>query len=115
VRYLDKAPRDFVTFEYILLKDVNDRPEHARELVARLRDVPCKVNLIPFNPFADSGFERSSRDAVLRFRDILMRASLIATIRRTRGDEIDAACGQLAGEVLDKTRRQQRRAAAVAP
>ena len=111
VRYLDKAPRDFVTFEYILLKDVNDRPEHAKELVARLRDVPCKVNLIPFNPFPGGGFERSPRDAVLRFRDILMRASLIATIRRTRGDEIDAACGQLAGEVQDKTRRRQRRVA----
>jgi 23S rRNA (adenine2503-C2)-methyltransferase len=115
VRYLDKAPRDFVTFEYILLKDVNDRPEHAKELVARLRDVPCKVNLIPFNPFPGGGFERSPRDAVLRFRDILMRASLITTIRRTRGDEIDAACGQLAGEVQDKTRRRQRRLAEVAP
>lgn len=114
VRYLDKAPRDFVTFEYILLKDVNDRPEHAKELVARLRDVPCKVNLIPFNPFPQGGFERSPRDAVLRFRDILMRASLIATIRRTRGDEIDAACGQLAGEVHDRTRRRQRRIAEAA-
>lgn len=114
-RYLDKAPRDFVTFEYILLKDVNDRPEHAKELVARLRDVPCKVNLIPFNPFPGGGFERSPRDAVLRFRDILMRASLITTIRRTRGDEIDAACGQLAGEVQDKTRRRLRRAAEVTP
>jgi len=115
VRYLDKAPRDFVTFEYILLKDVNDRPEHARELVSRLRDVPCKVNLIPFNPFPEGGFERSPRDAVLAFRDILMRASLITTIRRTRGEEIDAACGQLAGEVQDKTRRRQRREAEATP
>lgn len=115
VRYLDNAPRDFVTFEYILLKDVNDRPEHARELVARLRDVPCKVNLIPFNPFPDGGFERSTREAVLKFRDILMRASLITTIRRTRGDEIDAACGQLAGEVQDKTRRRQRRETEATP
>jgi 23S rRNA (adenine2503-C2)-methyltransferase len=111
MRYLDKAPRDFITFEYVMLKDVNDTPAHAHELVARLRDVPCKVNLIPFNPFLDSGFERSSRDAVSRFRDILMRASLVTTVRRTRGDEIDAACGQLAGEVKDRTRRTLRRAA----
>lgn len=111
LRYLDKAPRDFITFEYVLLKDVNDTPEHARELVSRVRDVPCKVNLIPFNPFEGAGFERSSRDAVARFKDILMRASLITTVRRTRGDGIDAACGQLAGQVQDKTRRRQRREA----
>jgi 23S rRNA (adenine2503-C2)-methyltransferase len=109
-RYLDKAPRDFIMFEYVLLRDVNDSPKHARELVARLSDVPCKVNLIPFNPFADSGFERSTPDAVARFRDILLRAALITTVRRTRGDEIDAACGQLAGRVQDRTRRRERRA-----
>ncbi len=109
LRYLDRAPRDFITFEYALLKDVNDAPEQARELVSRLRGVPCKVNLIPFNPFEGSGFERSPRDAVARFRDILLRASLLTTVRRTRGDEIEAACGQLAGRVQDRTRRRQRR------
>jgi len=109
MRYLEKAPRDFITFEYALLKDVNDGPEHARELVSRVRDVPCKVNLIPFNPFEGSGFQRSSRDAVARFRDILMRADLMTTVRRTRGDKIDAACGQLAGQVQDRTRRRVRR------
>jgi 23S rRNA (adenine2503-C2)-methyltransferase len=109
-RYLDKAPRDFIMFEYVLLRGVNDTPAHARELVALLRDVPCKVNLIPFNPFAGSGFERSSPEAVARFRDILLRAALITTVRRTRGDEIDAACGQLAGRVRDRTRRSERRA-----
>jgi 23S rRNA (adenine2503-C2)-methyltransferase len=112
-RYLERAPRDFIMFEYVLLRDVNDTPQHARELVARLRDVPCKVNLIPFNPFADSGFERSTPDGVARFRDILLHASLITTVRRTRGDEIDAACGQLAGRVQDRTRRRERRAAEV--
>ncbi len=111
LRYLDKAPRDFITFEYVLLKDVNDSPEHARELVSRLSDVPCKVNLIPFNPFEGAGFERSSREAIARFKDILMRASLITTVRRTRGDGIDAACGQLAGQVQDKTKRRLRREA----
>ena len=113
VRYLAKAPRDFITFEYARLKDVNDSPAHARELVSRLRGVPCKVNLIPFNPFEGSGFERSPREAVARFRDILMRASLLTTVRRTRGDEIDAACGQLAGQVHDRTRRRLRRDAEV--
>jgi 23S rRNA (adenine2503-C2)-methyltransferase len=109
-RYLERAPRDFIMFEYVLLRGVNDTPKHARELVARLRDVPCKVNLIPFNPFANSGFERSTPDTVARFRDILLRAALITTVRRTRGDEIDAACGQLAGQVQDRTRRGERRA-----
>jgi 23S rRNA (adenine2503-C2)-methyltransferase len=111
-RYLERAPRDFIMFEYVMLRGVNDSVAHARELVACLRDVPCKVNLIPFNAFASSGFERSSPDAVSRFRDILGRASLIATVRKTRGDEIDAACGQLAGRVQDRTRRRERRALA---
>jgi len=115
IRYLDRAPRDFITFEYVMLKDVNDSLAHARELTACLRDVPCKVNLIPFNAFPGSGFERSSRDAVARFRDLLMRAGIITTIRRTRGDEIDAACGQLAGQVQDRTRRAVRRAAGATP
>ena len=108
-RYLDKAPRDFIMFEYVLLRDVNDTPAHARELIERLREIPCKVNLIPFNAFADSGFERSRPEAVARFRDSLLHAGLITTVRRTRGDAIDAACGQLAGRVQDRTRRHERR------
>ncbi|MCC7081555.1 MAG: 23S rRNA (adenine(2503)-C(2))-methyltransferase RlmN [Burkholderiales bacterium] len=109
-RYLDKAPRDFIMFEYVLLRGVNDGTKHAHELVARLREVPCKVNLIPFNAFAASGFERSTPQAVSRFREILLNAALITTVRRTRGDEIEAACGQLAGRVQDRTRRRERRA-----
>jgi 23S rRNA (adenine2503-C2)-methyltransferase len=114
VRYLERAPRDFITFEYVMLKDVNDSVAHAHELIRCLSDVPCKVNLIPFNPFPGSGFERSSREAVSRFRDLLMRSGIVTTIRRTRGDEIDAACGQLAGQVQDRTRRTARRGAEVA-
>ena len=105
------APRDFITFEYVLLAGVNDRPEHARQLVDIAREVPCKYNLIPFNPFPDSGFERSAPAAVRRFQEILMQAGLIATVRKTRGEEIDGACGQLAGQVQDRTRRAQRRRA----
>ena len=105
------APRDFVTFEYVLLAGVNDRPEHARELLEIAREVPCKYNLIPFNPFPGSGFERSGPAAVRRFQEILMQDGLIATVRKTRGEEIDGACGQLAGKVQDRTRRAQRRRA----
>jgi 23S rRNA (adenine2503-C2)-methyltransferase len=105
VRYLDRAPRDFVTFEYVMLKGVNDSDAQARELVALLADVPSKVNLIPFNPFAQSGFERSPREAIQRFSDRLNAAGIVTTTRRTRGDDIDAACGQLAGQVQDRTRR----------
>ena len=104
-RYLDKAPRDFLTFEYVMLEGVNDGAEHARQLIALLRDVPCKFNLIPFNPFPNSGFKRSSRDAIRRFAEILITAGLVATTRKTRGDDIDAACGQLAGRVQDRSRR----------
>ncbi|UXY14257.1 23S rRNA (adenine(2503)-C(2))-methyltransferase RlmN [Chitiniphilus purpureus] len=107
-RYLEKAPRDFITFEYVMLDGVNDQPEHARQLAALLRDVPCKLNLIPFNPFPNSGYNRSSRDAILAFRDLLIEAGYIVTVRKTRGDDIDAACGQLAGQVKDRTRRTQR-------
>lgn len=110
-RYLEKAPRDFITFEYVMLDGINDTVENARELVALVRDVPCKFNLIPFNPFPNSGFKRSQRDAILRFRDILINAGYVATVRKTRGDDIDAACGQLAGQVLDKTRRVEKRLA----
>jgi 23S rRNA (adenine2503-C2)-methyltransferase len=110
VRYSEKAPRDFIMFEYVLLDGVNDSPAHARELASVVADVPCKINLIPFNPFEGSGYERSSHDAVERFRDILLKAEITTTVRRTRGDDIDAACGQLAGEVQDRTRRAERRA-----
>jgi 23S rRNA (adenine2503-C2)-methyltransferase len=113
-RYLESAPRDFITFEYVMLDGVNDSVAHARELVQLVRHTPCKFNLIPFNPFPDSGYKRSSATAVANFRDVLMNAGLITTIRKTRGDDIAAACGQLAGKVLDKTRRAIRRDAEVA-
>ncbi|MHB1333160.1 MAG: 23S rRNA (adenine(2503)-C(2))-methyltransferase RlmN [Sulfuriferula sp.] len=109
LRYLEKAPRDFVTFEYVMLDGINDQPEHARQLIDLVRDVPCKFNLIPFNPFPDSGYHCSRSDAIRRFRDMLMQAGHIVTTRKTRGDDIDAACGQLAGQVQDKTRRVMRR------
>ncbi|MCX7140972.1 MAG: 23S rRNA (adenine(2503)-C(2))-methyltransferase RlmN [Proteobacteria bacterium] len=108
LRYLDRAPRDFLTFEYVMLDGVNDGAGHARELIALVRDVPCKFNLIPFNPFPGSGFKRSSRDDIRRFADILIAAGLVVTTRKTRGDDIDAACGQLAGKVEDRTRRTRR-------
>jgi 23S rRNA (adenine2503-C2)-methyltransferase len=99
------APRDFITFEYVMLDGVNDQPRHARELLALTREVPSKFNLIPFNPFDGSGYVRSAVGSVRRFRDILMEAGRIATIRKTRGDDIDAACGQLAGRVRERARR----------
>ncbi len=108
-RYLDAAPRDFITFEYCMLAGVNDSVEQARALVALLRNrVPCKINLIPFNPFPASGLTCSSREQVRHFASVLQDAGLVTTIRKTRGDDIDAACGQLAGEVQDRTRVQQR-------
>jgi 23S rRNA (adenine2503-C2)-methyltransferase len=107
-RYLERAPRDFVTFEYVMLDSVNDSDACAHELVRLVADVPCKVNLIPFNPFPDSGFRRSSRDTVRRFADVLNAAGIVTTTRKTRGDDIDAACGQLAGQVRDRTRRAPR-------
>jgi len=106
VRYIERAPRDFVTFEYVMLDGVNDQPEHAHELAALVRDVPCKLNLIPFNPFAGSEFRTSPRSRILAFQRILTQAGLVATIRKTRGDDIDAACGQLAGQVQDRTKRR---------
>jgi 23S rRNA (adenine2503-C2)-methyltransferase len=104
--YLEVAPRDFITFEYVMLKGVNDAPEHAKQLAKLLRSVPSKVNLIPFNPFPDSGFERSDMGRVKHFQKILLDAGYIATIRRTRGDDIDAACGQLAGQVVNRMKRK---------
>lgn len=107
-RYLEKAPRDFVTFEYVMLEGVNDGEKDARELLALVRDVPCKFNLIPFNPFPQAPYKRSGAEAVRRFRDVLMQADIVTTTRRVRGDDIAAACGQLAGQVQDKTRRVHR-------
>jgi len=108
-RYLERAPRDFITFEYVMLDGVNDRDEHARELVALAAQVPCKFNLIPFNPFPHSGFERSGAERMRRFSGILQAAGLTVTARKTRGDDIAAACGQLAGDVADRTQRAARR------
>ncbi len=105
-RYVANKPRTTVTFEYTLLKGVNDKPEHARELARILRDVPSKLNLIPFNPFPGTQYQRSDAAAIDRFQTILMQAGYVTTVRRTRGDDIDAACGQLVGKVMDKTRRQ---------
>lgn len=107
-RYLKVAPRDFITFEYLMLGGVNDQPEHARELLRLVRNVPCKFNLIPFNPFPDSDLTKPERDTVVRFCKILNEGGVVTTIRKTRGDDIDAACGQLAGEVKDRTRRAER-------
>ena len=107
-RYLEVAPRDFITFEYCMLDGVNDTDAHARELIALTRDVPCKLNLIPFNPFPESGLLRSKNDRIKAFAQVLLDAGLVTTIRKTRGDDIDAACGQLAGEVKDRTRLAQR-------
>ena len=107
-RYLSAAPRDFITFEYCMLEGVNDDPEHARALVRLVNDLPegplpCKFNLIPFNPFPASGLRCSSRPTVQAFAAVLQNAGLITTVRKTRGEDIDAACGQLAGEVQDRT------------
>lgn len=108
-RYLEKAPRDFVTFEYVMLDGVNDSDAHAHELLALTRSVSCKFNLIPFNPFPGSPYRRSSASRIRRFAELLIGAGVVTTTRKTRGDDIDAACGQLAGQVLDKTRRGERR------
>ena len=106
-RYLQFAPRDFVTFEYCMLDGVNDTLAHAEELVQLIQEYGkngwCKLNLIPFNPFPASGLKRSSQNAVLRFAKILTDAGIVTTVRKTRGDDIDAACGQLAGDVQDRT------------
>jgi 23S rRNA (adenine2503-C2)-methyltransferase len=103
-RYLSAAPRDFITFEYCMLDGVNDAPEDARRLLALLKDrLHCKLNLIPFNPFPASGLLRSPRERVTAFARILNDGGIVTTVRKTRGDDIDAACGQLAGEVQDRT------------
>ena len=107
-RYLRVAPRDFVTFEYVMLDGVNDSEADARQLIHLTRDVPCKFNLIPFNPFPKSPYRRSPNERIRRFADVLMAAGIVTTTRKTRGDDIDAACGQLAGQVKDKSRRVAR-------
>ena len=112
-RYLAHAPRDFITFEYCMLDGVNDQPEHARALIDLVRHhggrgVSCKINLIPFNPFPESGLRRSPQAQVLAFARLLGDAGLVTTVRKTRGDDIDAACGQLAGDVRDRTRVEER-------
>jgi 23S rRNA (adenine2503-C2)-methyltransferase len=104
-RYLEKAPRDFITFEYVMLEGVNDGDAEARELAAIAARVRCKYNLIPFNPFPNSEFRRSSPERIRAFAGILQRAGITVTTRKTRGDDIAAACGQLAGDVVDRTRR----------
>ena len=108
-RYLVHAPRDFITFEYVMLAGVNDALEHARQLIELTRDVPCKFNLIPFNPFPDSGYEKPRAEATRVFREILQDAGHVVTTRKTRGDDIDAACGQLAGKVADRSGRVMKR------
>ncbi|PJE79723.1 Dual-specificity RNA methyltransferase RlmN [invertebrate metagenome] len=97
-----------VTIEYILLAGVNDQPEHARQLVNLLKSVPCKLNLIPFNPFPYSGYDRPSNNAIRRFQDQMIQAGFNTTVRKTRGDDIDAACGQLVGNINDRTKRNAR-------
>ncbi len=121
-RYLERAPRDFITLEYCMLDDVNDSPAHAEALLQLVRGdgsaarpgLACKINLIPFNPFPESGLKRSPAERVAAFAAVLQDGGIVTTVRRTRGDDIAAACGQLAGEVQDRTRVVQRRAAATA-
>ncbi|MCB1998188.1 MAG: 23S rRNA (adenine(2503)-C(2))-methyltransferase RlmN, partial [Rhodoferax sp.] len=108
--YMGAAPRDFIMFEYCMLDGVNDSDEQARTLVALMKRerVPAKFNLIPFNPFPASGLKRSGTERVRAFQRVLQEAGFVTTIRKTRGDDIDAACGQLAGEVLDRTNARER-------
>jgi len=107
-RYLERAPRDFITFEYVMLEGVNDSDEHARQLMELVSSVPCKINLIPFNPFPNSGFVRSPRRVIEQFSEVLSASGIVTTTRKTRGDEIDAACGQLAGKIHARARRPVR-------
>ncbi len=108
-RFIDKQnSRSRITFEYVLLDGVNDKPEHARELVKLLKGIPTLMNLIPFNPFQGSGYRTSSKQVVSRFSEILHNAGMTTVVRKTRGDDIDAACGQLAGKIEDKSRRHRR-------
>lgn len=106
--YVADSPRAKITFEYVMLEKVNDSLDHADELIELLTDFPCKINLIPFNPFSKIHYKRSSNARIQRFRDKLSAANLITTVRKTRGDDIEAACGQLAGDIIDRTRRSAR-------
>lgn len=106
-RYQAKRPRSTITFEYTLMRGINDHPEHARALVKLLRRLPSKLNLIPFNPFPGTRYERSGETEIRAFQKIVLDGGQLATVRRTRGDDIDAACGQLVGKVLDRTRRSR--------
>jgi 23S rRNA (adenine2503-C2)-methyltransferase len=109
-RYLQSAPRDFITFEYVMLRGVNDSYAHAQQLIDLVKQsgVDCKFNLIPFNPFPNSGYQRSEYRVTCGFADRLTQAGFITTIRKTRGEDIDAACGQLAGDIQDRTQITQR-------
>lgn len=107
-RYVSSNKRYFITMEYVMLKGVNDSIDQAKQLVKLLRAVPCKVNLIPFNPFPNSGYECSDQDTILDFSNVLSDNNIVCTTRKTRGEDIDAACGQLVGKVLDRTKRSQR-------
>jgi len=108
-RYLDNLnDKRVITVEYTLIDGVNDKPEHAKQLLKILRKMPSKLNIIPFNPFPNSGYERPSEERILAFKEVIVHGGIVTTVRRTRGDEIDAACGQLVGQVADKTRRSQK-------
>lgn len=109
--YFKDAPRRHITMEYVMLKGINDQPEHAHQLIKLLRYVNCKVNLIPFNPFPETRYQRSDRETIDHFRSLLMQAGLQTVTRKTRGEDIDAACGQLAGEFKDRTKRSAKLAA----
>jgi 23S rRNA (adenine2503-C2)-methyltransferase len=100
--YVAKAPRDFVTFEYVMLEGVNDQVRHAWQLAKLVAEVPCKINLIPFNPFPDSGYARSGAQTIRRFAEVLQDHDIVTTVRKTRGENIDAACGQLAGDITER-------------
>jgi 23S rRNA (adenine2503-C2)-methyltransferase len=103
--YAKQGPRKYITFEYVMLEGVNDSIQDARQLVKLLKDVPSKINLIPFNPFPNSNYLCSPREVISQFKDVLYKAGIVTTIRKTRGEDIDAACGQLVGKVKDKSRR----------
>ncbi|MFC1680982.1 23S rRNA (adenine(2503)-C(2))-methyltransferase RlmN, partial [Pseudomonadota bacterium] len=107
-RYVADAPRMRVTFEYAMLRGINDSPRHARELISLLESVPSKINLIPFNAFPGAGYSCSQPEDIARFQEILIKAGMMTIVRKTRGDDIDAACGQLAGRFTDRTRRSER-------
>jgi 23S rRNA (adenine2503-C2)-methyltransferase len=113
LRYLKFAPRDFITFEYVMLQGVNDKVEHAKQLLDIAKILPCKFNLIPFNPFPESGLLKSTNSVIDAFVDVLSEGGVVTTVRKTRGEDIDAACGQLAGEVKDRTNVKERLASSI--